>query len=319
MMANHNSHFEVAFPGGRQEKEEGEEAAAIRETAEEVGIHLDNKDQFMKLGRLSDWWIPHINRLMIISPFVYLQVTTEEVPLKVQQSEVADAGWVDVSPLLVHHPLSFYVLERPTFDSFRAWPWLGRILIILGVQETGWPCLLLPFPFSRSRRSLSETSERKTTQKQDSSERYAYLWGLTLGWTLELNFIAGYPVAMSKTLIPKKSITTTTPTLTSDKTTFHPCAREELPGQKDFPDLMQIRNFSQTPRLNTSFQFLNYITAVLVYWLGVYKHRTAHRQRINRLLNLTSTIIVLVLVAFGAVKSRTRSAIQYNPNKIAKL
>jgi 8-oxo-dGTP pyrophosphatase MutT (NUDIX family) len=88
----------MAFPGGRVSvAAETPEAAAVRETHEEVGLVLASG---ARLGRLDDLSGHHAGRAagIVISAFVYqLESPGELVP---QQSEVREAFWVPVGNLV---------------------------------------------------------------------------------------------------------------------------------------------------------------------------------------------------------------------------
>ncbi|KAG1166815.1 hypothetical protein G6F36_012795 [Rhizopus arrhizus] len=81
----------VAFPGGKDEPGESDEDTVCREVLEEIGIDLKSED-YLQLGQLDEREIASIkdNRLlMILVPFVYLQLTPNSPPFQLQTSEVA--------------------------------------------------------------------------------------------------------------------------------------------------------------------------------------------------------------------------------------
>ncbi len=89
----------MAFPGGRQEPADPDLiATAIRETREEVGFDLRETGEH--LGRLDD--VQAISRArpmdLIIVPHVFL--LRAPVTLSLQPSEVADAVWAPLAPML---------------------------------------------------------------------------------------------------------------------------------------------------------------------------------------------------------------------------
>ncbi|KAK6525507.1 hypothetical protein TWF694_005637 [Orbilia ellipsospora] len=108
----------VALPGGRRDKsDEGDEAAAIRECEEEVGLDLMVRDALL-CGALpqrvivTNWGQ---KPLMVLCPFVFLWTEDSIPPLKLQASEVAAAFWIPLHFLLdkkhrTHHPVD--VSER---------------------------------------------------------------------------------------------------------------------------------------------------------------------------------------------------------------
>ncbi|KAI8969655.1 hypothetical protein BDB01DRAFT_687733, partial [Pilobolus umbonatus] len=81
----------VAFPGGKNEKQETDRETAEREVLEEIGIDL-NGGAFIPIGRLDDREIVSVRQnklLMILVPFVYLQVVPETPKLSLSEAEVA--------------------------------------------------------------------------------------------------------------------------------------------------------------------------------------------------------------------------------------
>lgn len=90
----------MAFPGGKMEAVDTDPlAAALRETREEVGLHLDVVGE--RLGRLSD--VQAIGRgrplSMVITPFVF---ALDSVPELVTNHEVEAVVWVPVDFLADH-------------------------------------------------------------------------------------------------------------------------------------------------------------------------------------------------------------------------
>ncbi|KAI9304142.1 hypothetical protein BJ944DRAFT_256436 [Cunninghamella echinulata] len=81
----------VAFIGGKNEPGESDEETVIREVKEEIGLNLGS-DSFIKLGQLDDREIiSTLNKqlLMILVPFVYLQVVPHTPTMELEKDEVA--------------------------------------------------------------------------------------------------------------------------------------------------------------------------------------------------------------------------------------
>ncbi len=88
---------QVAFPGGREEPEDGSLLdTAIRETMEEM--HIDLRSVGDLVGTLSDI-SPRTNRLplVVVRPFVF---AVSDLPEPVLSHEVAEAIWVPLPALL---------------------------------------------------------------------------------------------------------------------------------------------------------------------------------------------------------------------------
>ncbi|EJD47635.1 hypothetical protein AURDEDRAFT_113314 [Auricularia subglabra TFB-10046 SS5] len=167
-----NSEAHVSFPGGRTE--EGDENGlytAMRQTWEEIGLDLAERD-FVCVGQLDDREITTSlgkRLLMILSPFVFLQVTPTPAP-------------TDPLPEIALHwiPLSKLASNKPTWSSVTAdisvrmaprYPILRRVIrLLLGSMKFA-AIVLNDNPKGKGR------ARREDVLK---------LWGLTLGMTLDL-------------------------------------------------------------------------------------------------------------------------------------
>ncbi|MFX4261449.1 NUDIX hydrolase [Pelotomaculum propionicicum] len=139
---------EICFPGGRVEKNElmNPEEAAIRETAEELGIQ---KDQVELLGSLNCFFGPPAN---IIYPYVGLIKDKESI--KPEPAEVEEVFWA---------PLKHFIKNPPAESSVEVATRYAR-----------------DFPFNRV-----PASYRKDWNKKWSFPVYFYeygerfIWGIT--------------------------------------------------------------------------------------------------------------------------------------------
>ncbi|KAL8669812.1 MAG: hypothetical protein Q9168_005616 [Polycauliona sp. 1 TL-2023] len=101
----------IAFPGGgRDPDDEDDLAASIRETREEIGMDLE-ADHCLNVGNLSERvvtaWLGK-TPLMVLCPFVFLQMRLDTEPLTLQPTEVHSAHWVSLRALTSPY-LSNYV------------------------------------------------------------------------------------------------------------------------------------------------------------------------------------------------------------------
>ncbi|KAL0577601.1 hypothetical protein V5O48_004399 [Marasmius crinis-equi] len=167
----------VAFPGGRTEPDdEGGMYTALRQTWEEIGIDLAEKD-YLCIGQLDDREITTSlgkRLLMILSPFVFLQITPQAPPPDPVASTTLH--WTPLSSLV--SPLTPPKWSTVTVDAASrlapkhsiALKFLVRVLI--GSMQ--FPAIIIE----------PSTSIPPVTHgnKQDTLK----LWGLSLGMTLDL-------------------------------------------------------------------------------------------------------------------------------------
>ena len=211
---NWSSH--VAFPGGRQE--EGDENGlytSMRETWEEVGIDLAEKE-FACVGQLDDREITTSlgkRLLMVLSPFgksvysipfdesaaltndslsVFVQVSPFSPHPDLQPTEVASAHWIPLSLLYTPSPnwgiTSVDIANRlaPKSPAVR---WILRTL----VGKMDFKCILLPNEpvaeaFDSADGSPVEIGSLAGRHPAllDGEKPQLRLWGLTLGMTLDV-------------------------------------------------------------------------------------------------------------------------------------
>ena len=204
---NDNWSSHVAFPGGRRDEEdENGLYTAMRETWEEVGIDLADKE-FLHVGHLEDREITSSlgkRLLMILSPYVFIHFSPFSPVPNLQLSEVASLHWI---------PL--YLLFTPTpnwgklhVEVARHMPQNSNMRLLLGllIGKMTFRTIQLPnaptamaFKEAKDIFSLPEkpglpaSEEAEETHLLDESQR-AYLaettpqlqlWGLTLGMSLD--------------------------------------------------------------------------------------------------------------------------------------
>ncbi|KAI4257254.1 MAG: hypothetical protein L6R42_005787, partial [Xanthoria sp. 1 TBL-2021] len=92
----------IAFPGGGRDPEDKDDlAASIRETREEIGMDLE-ANHCLNVGNLSERvvtaWLGK-TPLMVLCPFVFLQMRVDTEPLTLQPTEVHSAHWVSLRAL----------------------------------------------------------------------------------------------------------------------------------------------------------------------------------------------------------------------------
>jgi len=160
----------VAFPGGRCEGGETDEAAAVREVREEVGWSLDQCATL--LGRLDDRIAdPRRGQVLVVSCFVYL--VTDPPPWALDPAEVAACGWV---------PLSHFSHSK-AMAAYPYSPLLPRLLNtvgrLLGLVPLYVPSVQLPV---------------MDTQDTAAPATQWVLWGLTLGMLTDLLMRTGVVV-----------------------------------------------------------------------------------------------------------------------------
>ncbi|KAI0032512.1 hypothetical protein K488DRAFT_15251, partial [Vararia minispora EC-137] len=187
----------VAFPGGRMEQDDEDGLfTAMRHTWEEIGIDLAEAD-YMTIGQLDDREITTSlgkRLLMILSPFVFLQLTSHSRP--VDPSPDTTLHWVPLASLLpspslaLPHSISY---PEPIWSSVnidtasRLAPRHSialKLVMRVLVGSMQFPALVLVPPSEygcadvKRPRAMEAGSGTRTPPLK--------LWGLTLGMTLDL-------------------------------------------------------------------------------------------------------------------------------------
>ncbi|KAF8527960.1 hypothetical protein BU17DRAFT_81193 [Hysterangium stoloniferum] len=168
----------VAFPGGRME--EGDENGlytAMRQTWEEIGLDLAERD-FICIGQLDDREITTSlgkRLLMILSPFVFLQVTPGDVPID-PPPETA-LHWIPVSTLSNQDPTWSHVAVDVASRLAPRHSWV-KILVRILVGSMQFSAIVLNYP--------TKITKKKPHASATRPDRQLKLWGLTLGMTMDL-------------------------------------------------------------------------------------------------------------------------------------
>ncbi|THG98462.1 hypothetical protein EW026_g3725 [Hermanssonia centrifuga] len=232
--AGASSEAHVAFPGGRTEDgDEGGMYTAMRQTWEEIGLDLA-ESAYTPVGQLDDREITTSlgkRLLMILSPFVFLQLTPHTTPI--DPAPGTSLHWVPLSELL---PDSLTAgkeqagprVRRPRWSSVtvdassrlapRHSPLL-RFLVKVLVGNMKFPAILIN-PAATSTITSAPTDDKVIDQKRAFVENGAHvtgtglnrqgslsklrprqrneelkLWGLSLGMTLDLLAHMALPTA----------------------------------------------------------------------------------------------------------------------------
>ncbi|TDL28764.1 hypothetical protein BD410DRAFT_781296 [Rickenella mellea] len=197
----------VAFPGGRMEEgDEGGLYTAMRQTWEEIGLDLAEKD-FMCIGQLDDREITTSlgkRLLMILSPFVFLQVSP--IPPPTDPAEGTVLHWIPLASLLAsttsprrdRHRWSSVTVDVSSRLAPRHSTVL-RLIVRMLVGSMQFNAIRLD-PLNPT--SPLEEKDVGAWGKRPEKTRDLKLWGLSLGMTLDLlahmnpsssDFLADYP------------------------------------------------------------------------------------------------------------------------------
>ncbi|KAJ2927145.1 hypothetical protein H1R20_g9922, partial [Candolleomyces eurysporus] len=168
---------------------------AMRQTWEEIGVDLAEKD-YICVGQLDDREITTSlgkRLLMILSPFVFLQVTPNAPPADPIQS--TKLCWTPLDSLIFPHSKSAW--STVTVDAAsRLTPKNSaflRLVVRLLVGSMQFPAIVIQPTLSSSLTpSDSKTSKQDIAEKGNNSNYgqlpppQLKLWGLSLGMTLDL-------------------------------------------------------------------------------------------------------------------------------------
>lgn len=199
----HTTEAHVAFPGGRMEPDdEGGSYTAMRQTWEELGIDLAEK-HYICIGQLDDREITTSlgkRLLMILSPFVFLQVAPSAPPA--DPVPTTQLHWTPLGSLI--SPNSKPQWSSVTVDAAsRLTPKnsaILRVVVRLLVGTMQFPAIVIQ-PSKDENLSGEEglVNEKQKSQQRESiaekgtpprrpqgAKQELKLWGLSLGMTLDL-------------------------------------------------------------------------------------------------------------------------------------
>eukprot|EP00435_Cladocopium_sp_Y103_P052169 s237_g16.t1 len=168
----------VAFPGGKREaSDKDDRAAAVRETEEEIGLHLESPD-FEFLGQLDDRVVTGAGKVIdgfYLAPLLWFQRATTTPPIQMQSSEVAAWRWVPLSTL---NP-STVKYEVPL-----------QITRELASKVFGFPSTVLPARLREVHIACIDL-EAKDSESTSHQEQRFRLWGLTFRATSDALVLGG--------------------------------------------------------------------------------------------------------------------------------
>ncbi|ETV78353.1 hypothetical protein, variant 1 [Aphanomyces astaci] len=173
----------MAFPGGRTNEGEADLAAAIRETHEEIGLHLNETHV---VGRLNDR--PVYYGRTVAAPFVFLLGRDDAAFEPVLQAkEVSDVLWVDLD-FLVTAPIQTlqiptkYIL--PNVDDIPATVDEAQRDSLKAMTHINFPCIYLDRPERRVHGLPDDAVARPVHD--------FVLWGLTYNMTSDILKAGGH-------------------------------------------------------------------------------------------------------------------------------
>ena len=92
----------VVFPGGKQEQNESLLETAIRETKEEIGLDLTDSENFAfihKYPLVIPFFFMKGRRRMFVHPFIFVQLTFEDLQVTFQEREIQGSIWTSLEYL----------------------------------------------------------------------------------------------------------------------------------------------------------------------------------------------------------------------------
>ncbi|KAJ5726549.1 uncharacterized protein N7483_007906 [Penicillium malachiteum] len=189
----------VALPGGKRDPEDADDqATAIREASEEIGLDLTT-DDCIHVGNLPERVVTTSwgsEPLMVLCPFVFLTTRNDSPNLKLQPTEVASTHWIPLRALLSpslrtveHVDMSQRFAKQKGFlarMAVRSMMGFMQFSAVRLLPAETQRCCTVPgvIPDETSRPSLIHRLKSWCLSGQaESSEadRPLLLWGLTLG------------------------------------------------------------------------------------------------------------------------------------------
>ncbi|KAI6153384.1 hypothetical protein BKA82DRAFT_27942 [Pisolithus tinctorius] len=300
----------LAFPGGRTEDgDEGGLYTAMRQTWGETGLDLAERD-FICIGQLDDREITTSlgkRLLMILSPFVFLQLTPSTLPT--DPSEGTTIHWIPlqslVSPVLPHAVRPSALAGRWSSVTVDAASRLAprhaailKVLVRLLLGSMQFPAILIHLPdpnSSQPQKTYTDTVSSQTTRTYELK-----LWGLSLGMTLDL---------LAK-MVPDMEGGTGCPS-TALRLPFHPVGGEGMRIDAIAPSLASVFPRFSYPDVNFwIWVFGKRYREVIRSWESSIREGGANDKRLNwagtALSNFYAAVrkallVVLVLRAIGVV------------------
>jgi hypothetical protein len=161
----------------------------MRQTWEEIGLDLAERD-FTCIGQLDDREITTSlgkRLLMILSPFVFLQLTPHFPPTDPAPSTTLH--WTPLASLVFPYPRWSNVAVDAASRIAPRHSTALRVLVRLLVGSMEFPAILLepqatPAPVTQDTLEKGSSPQSQTTSLQNQQQ--LKLWGLSLGMTLDL-------------------------------------------------------------------------------------------------------------------------------------
>ncbi|CAG8980628.1 hypothetical protein HYALB_00012815 [Hymenoscyphus albidus] len=121
----------VALPGGKRDVEDADDqAVAVRETLEEIGLDLKSPHALF-VGNLPERVVSYAwgkVPIMVLCPFVFLWTEPGLPPLQLQPAEVASTHWVSLRVLLSPQTRTFEYVDISDRFARRGGPLLKKML-----------------------------------------------------------------------------------------------------------------------------------------------------------------------------------------------